>query len=264
MDGALASALLWTQRLTGLAVLLQTLELASLRRAFADDGVWRWSILRDEHRALALPLRQLFAVLLPYRAFLAVLLARAALACLLGAGVGEVAWLLALSQLLIGARFRGTFNGGSDYMTMVLLLGLSLASLPWGALPARAGLGYICAQLTLSYVIAGGVKLRQPAWRSGQALAVVLRSERYAVPGWVAALARKPKAARCVSWLVMLFELAMPWAISSPRAALVAISLGLVFHAANALALGLNRFLFAWAAAYPALWYFARALGVEP
>jgi Vitamin K-dependent gamma-carboxylase len=264
MDPSLEVALLWTQRLTGLAVCLQTLELLWLRRALADDGVWRWAILRQEHAALPAPLRGAFAVLLPYRPFVWLLVLRVPLGCLFAAGVGELGWVLLLTQLLVSARFRGTFNGGSDYMTMVLLLGSSLAALPGGgALAARAGLGYICAQLVLSYFIAGLVKLRNPAWRAGEALRTVLRSPRYAAPRWAKALAGRPTLALLASWLLMGFELGLPLSLASSSSATLAMALGLGFHVTNALVLGLNRFLFAWAAAYPALCYFAAALGAR-
>ena len=87
MQLSLELALRWTERLTALAVALQSLELLRLRRSLADDGVWRWSILRDEHARLPLLLRALFAVLLPYRAFVVLLALRLPLAAALTAGV---------------------------------------------------------------------------------------------------------------------------------------------------------------------------------
>lgn len=253
---SLEVALLWTERLTALALVLQSLELLQLRRAFADDGVWRWSILRDEQAGLLLPLRWVLALLLPYRAFVGLLVARIVLAALFSLGHGLLALPLLLSQLLVCARFRGTFNGGSDYMTVVLLLGTSVAALP-GA--ARVGLGYICVQLVMSYFIAGITKLRQPAWRSGSALATFLRSPRYAAPAWVGSAAT-PGLALVASWSVMVFEVGFPWALTGLTTAWCAALLGVGFHLANAVVFGLNRFLFAWTAAYPALLYFAAAL----
>lgn len=260
MQPSLELSLSSTERLTALAVTLQTLELLSVRRAFADDGVWRWSILRDEHARLPSPLRWGLAVLSPYRSFLMVLALRLPLAVSLAGGVSIAAWPLCLSQLAVNARFRGTFNGGSDYMTMVLLLGLSASALPFGEIAQRAGLGYICAQLVLSYFIAGLVKLRRSAWRSGHALGAFLGSERYGTPPWLQRFVT-PRVGLVLAWSVMVFELAFPLTLLRPHAALGFAALGLAFHAANAIAFGLNRFLFAWAAAYPALVYFSAALG---
>ena len=67
------AALLWTERLTALALVLQSLELLQLRSVFADDGVWRWSILREEQAGLLAPLRWVLALFLPYRPFVGVL-----------------------------------------------------------------------------------------------------------------------------------------------------------------------------------------------
>jgi len=39
---------------------------------------------------------------------------------------------------------------------------------------------------------------------------------------------------------------------------MIALAIGAAFHLANAFAFGLNRFLWAWLAAYPALWFWAR------
>ena len=74
---SLPAAVLWTERLTALALLLQTVELLQLRRAWSDAGIWRWALLAPEHRALPAPLRWLLAQLLPERRF-ALLLCRIA------------------------------------------------------------------------------------------------------------------------------------------------------------------------------------------
>jgi hypothetical protein len=256
---SLAESLLWTERLAALSVSVQTLELLRARHAFADDGVWQWQILKADHEALPGPLRWLFAQLLPYRSFLALLVMRLALSLALALGLGWAALALFVSQLAIGVRFRGTFNGGSDYMTMVVLSALGGASLaPHSETVVRACLGYVCVQLVLSYVIAGVVKLRQPAWWSGAALRAFVESPRYAAPPWFSRLAAR--AALPLSLPILLFECAFPLALAGPRVTLGFACAGALFHSANVVAFGLNRFLFAWAAAYPALFYFSAAL----
>jgi hypothetical protein len=256
---SLTDSLQWTQRLVALSVLVQTLELLHVRGIFADDGVWRWEILKAEHEALPGPLRWLFARLLPYRPFSLLLWSRIGLATALACGLDGAALPLFVSQLAIAVRFRGTFNGGSDYMTMVVLSALGLASLaPANETMARACLGYVCVQLVLSYSIAGVAKLRQPAWWKGAALRSFVTSPRYAAPRWISTLVAR--AALPLSWPVLAFEVAFPVALTGPRVALGFACAGAVFHSMNALAFGLNRFLWAWAAAYPALFYFSSAL----
>lgn len=254
-------AVSWTQRLVALALLLQTVEWLQARRLCADDGVWRWQVLEPEQRALPLVMRALLSPFMPYRGLLTLLWLRLGLVALLALGWGWAAPLLLFSQLALCVRFRGTFNGGSDYMTIVVLLSLSgsWALARWPAL-AKACLAYACAQLVLSYFIAGVVKLQNADWRSGKALASFVESGRYGTPGWlVRALSAKPRPA-LASWAVIAFECGFPLALATPSAAVTLLALGTLFHLGNAVVFGLNRFLFAWLAAYPSLVYFSAAL----
>lgn len=257
MTWSAAGALAWTERAIAIALLLQTVELLQIRRSFADDGVWRWSSLRREHGSLPLPLRLVFATVLPYRPFLVLLTARIAASALLLAGVSSAVWFLAFSQIAICVRFRGTFNGGSDSMSVLILLALCAARYPT---LHRAALLYIAVQTALSYVIAGLVKLRQPAWRSGEALRTFLSSTRYGAPAFVREYSTAASS-RLLSAAVIGFECSFPLAFLDARGCLAVLAIGICFHAANAIVFGLNRFLFAWAAAYPAVWYSSQLLG---
>jgi hypothetical protein len=262
---SLAQALEWTQRLLGLALFLQSIELLQLRRHFADDGVWVWPILRAEHAELPAPLRWVFARLMPYTVFLPLLALRLPLAVGLALGQTWAAPLLLVTQLLIGARFRGTFNGGSDSMSVVVLLALSLtAAFGGSARAANAGLGYVCVQLVFSYFIAGTVKVAKPAWRSGEALSTLLKTNRYGTPDWLQRLVARPAIAMAAAWLVIAFECAFPVSLLGPQVALPLLNVGMLFHVGNVLAFGLNRFFFAWLAAYPSLLYFSAALAQHP
>lgn len=260
-----SEALLWTERLLGLALGLQSLELLQLRRHYADDGVWAWPVLRAEHDELPAPLRWCFGLLLPYPAFFALLSLRLPLAILLALGRTWAAPLLLVGQLAIGARFRGTFNGGSDYMSVAILLALSLAA-AFREEPRAvvASLGYVCVQLVFSYFIAGAVKLTKPAWRTGEALSALFRTNRYGTPAWLQKLVGRPAVARLMAWSVMLFESGFPASLLGPRVAVPMLAWGALFHVGNVLAFGLNRFFFAWLAAYPSLLYFSERLALGP
>ncbi len=254
-------ALTWTQRLCALSLVLQSVELLLARQSWFDDGVFSWQILRAEHERLPAPLAWLFAPVMPSVAFGVLLLLRIPLACLLGAGAGYAAPLLLFSQLAIGARFRGTYNGGSDYMSVVVLCALSAAWLSAGSPTlVKASLAYACVQLVLSYFIAGVVKLVRAPWRSGAALSTLVQPEHYGTPRWVARALHAPAASRPLSWLLLAFECGFPLALTGPTLALGAMTLGLAFHIANFVVFGLNRFVFAWLAAYPSLLFFSAAL----
>jgi len=83
--------------------------------------------------------------------------------------------MLFVITLLTSLRFRGVFNGGSDAMTLSVLLALAF-------FPKNMAAYSIAIQVGISYCIAGWVKLKEPAWIQGRALKLFLSSERYSVP----------------------------------------------------------------------------------
>jgi uncharacterized membrane protein (DUF485 family) len=169
--------------------------------------------------------------------------------------------ILAAISLWQLARFAGPYNGGSDRMSFLVLWCLLAAHLappgPWQEL----ALGYLAAQLVLSYLVSGLVKLRNPDWRSGQALSEVFAYSAYPATENLRALARRKRLLWAGSWAVMLFEAAFPLALAAQPLLIAALILGAGFHLANAVLFGLNRFVWAWLAAYPSvLWLQERLL----
>ncbi|HET9931206.1 MAG TPA: hypothetical protein VFQ35_10985 [Polyangiaceae bacterium] len=244
----------WTSRLLGAALVLQTLELVQIRAALRDDGVFAWPVLRREHARLPALVRALFAPFLPYSRFVVLAWFRLGLALVLLAGESRAAPFLLFTQVAVCVRFRGTFNGGSDYMTVLVLLGLTLPAL-FGSSPlvATAGYCYVAVQLVFSYFIAGLVKWREPSWRSGTALARFTNDPRFRSPRWARALFEKPRVGTLACWAVIAFECTFPVALVDGRATLAYAIFGATFHLFNVVVFGLNRFFFAWSAAYPAL-----------
>lgn len=235
--------------LVALAVLQGTLELLAVRRSFSDDGTWRWATLAREMAWLS--------PLLSYRSFVVLLVVRLFAAILLLAGVhGPVAPLLWTSSLLVNVRFRGTTNGGSDMMIMVVLGALVLAHLmPHAEWAQQGAVLYVAAQAFMSYFIAGVAKLASAAWRDGGAMRSFLLTPHLDVPPPLVRTFASPNRLRAFAWGVMTFECAAPVALLHPLACVGYIAVALVFHLANAWALGLNRFVLAWAATWPALLY---------
>jgi hypothetical protein len=260
----LQQTLLWTAHLTALSVALQALELLQVRNSFADDGVFAWSELRRDYAQSPRLLQRALDGLLSASSFTLLLLIQLLLAVVLPWLVHPL-WpaLLFATVLLASVRFRGSYNGGSDAMTLVVLLGLSVARCqdaspaapPWGAL----GLAYIAAQLVLSYWVAGLAKLRHASWRDGRALTSLVQVRQYVVPALLTRLLRAPSVARPMSWALIAFECAFPVTLMlGSRSAALMLALGAAFHLAIALGLGLNRFLWAWLSAYPALWFWSQ------
>ena len=160
--------------------------------------------------------------------------------------------------MLISLRWRGSFNGGSDFMTLIVLMGLGLASLfPNHLLMGVGCLWYIALQTCTSYFISGLVKLKRANWRQGKALTGFIRLSIYEPGPFVKWFLESPKISLRISWVLILFECSFPLALLRFDLALAYVSFGFLFHLANFYIFGLNRFLFAWLATYPALLFAA-------
>lgn len=193
--------------LTAFAVCLQALEMLALRRCSLLAG--------------ATLLAALIALAYPHPAPLAFMLV----------GTWGTAWL-----------YRGTFNGGSDSMTVLLLLACLIAvTAPETADGMRL---FTALLLTWTYVVAGMAKLLNREWRSGRALREIVETSPFSYERCL------PVPARVAAWAVIAFECGFPLAFWVPLPFLVA---GVIFHALNVYYFGLNRFFWIWLAAYPAL-----------
>lgn len=237
-------AVLWTQRILGGGLLLQSVELFVARGIYAPGG--------------ALAGRVSVNLLLAVRAALSIWLLVAPSGVNAHLSAALLAGLLVSSAWLV-IRSRGPVCGGSDSMFFQVQLGLFLAALGFlhPTMPTL-GLGWIAAQSVLSYFLAGVGKLRNSAWRDGAALQRLFASNGSYVlwPG-----IRRLAGAKCLcallGWGIVLFELTFPAVLLVPlEGRYVFLGLALAFHVANAVVLGLNRFLWAWAATYPALLFF--------
>jgi hypothetical protein len=226
----MSEAVTWTARLFALSWLLQALELWRSRHDLRV--LFPWSIVRRD-----------YGLQLTDRAWPWLIALQAVLAPALLTTQPVFPWLALAVALLQAARFRGSYNGGSDAMTLVVLLGLALAR----TFSPQLGLAYITAQLVLSYFLAGVFKLRDPAWRDGSALPRLLAAPQYRTTPLSIPMAR------LAGYAVITFECTFPLALLDAATAWAFMLAGITFHVLNARVLGLNRFLWAWLAAYPAL-----------
>lgn len=190
---------------------------------------------------------------------------RAVLAVLLMLGLQP---LLVESALLVTAviliwRFQGPYNGGSDTMTLLVLLFLWLSHMAPTRYWQEIALGYLAIQLTLSYFQSGWVKIVNPAWRSGRALQQVFAVSAYPVSENVRLWAQRPQVILFMSWAVIGFELVFPLALFNQTLLMVALAIATLFHLANACLFGLNRFFWIWPAAFPVIvWFQSRLMSV--
>lgn len=250
------SALALCGRIISVAVILQTVELFIIRSTFVAPGIWDWQILRREYAHFPKLVRSALDATLSadrFRILLGLQLCAALL--FLVSPRPQFVFVMLLCSFLTSVRWRGAFNGGSDYMTLLVLtgvaVGLSFKSSPSVVLGC---LLYLGLQSCISYFIAGVVKLRGSEWRDGSALGAFVNSTIYSPTSAYASLASKKPLLLCLSWLLIVFECSFPVALLHPQLCLLYIGVGIGFHCGAAYVFGLNRFILAWAATYPALY----------
>ena len=247
-----ASPLDWMSRIAAIALAICALELLIVRRALADTGVFGWPVLRGDYRGAG---RWIADRLFAYPSTLGLLVLQLVVAAALPwTPRAALPWLGFATTLAIAVRFRGAYNGGSDSMLLVVTLSLAVAR----TVPtyAHVALGYCAVQLSLSYFLAGIAKLGDRAWRDGSALAILVDLPQYRVPRSLASVIRR--LSRPGVWAILAFELAFPVAFASELACTILLVIAFAFHVTNAIVYGLDRFVWAWLAAYPALVYWVQ------
>jgi hypothetical protein len=165
--------------------------------------------------------------------------------------------LVAAATLTYFSHLRRLFGlEGGDQLLLVVLVALLLRE--FFAPSSRRDeivLWLIALHAAMAYATAGIAKLSVPGWRSGEYLHRMVRSSLFGHPAAAAALA-SPSRAAVVSWLLLTFEVgfvAIFWL--PPGAELAVLAVGFAFHLANAWLMGLNGFLWAFAATYPAIYF---------
>jgi hypothetical protein len=158
-------------------------------------------------------------------------------------------------------RFEGPYNGGSDRMGILILCCLCIAQVAPSQLIKEMAFGYLALQLILSYFISGWVKIVNPDWRTGRALADVFQFSAYPVSEQLRNLAAFPALLLVMSWAVILFELLFPLTVLAGDFLIVGLIIAALFHLANACLFGLNRFFWIWLCAYPSLLWFQDRFG---
>jgi hypothetical protein len=123
------SALYFTIRavecLCAISLLIQTLEFFRIQPALRETGIWAWSKQRQELSHSPVWMQRLADFIYQDRQHHVHLILRAATATTLFFGMNSVSSVfLFISTLIILIRWRGAFNGGSDFMTLAVLTGL--------------------------------------------------------------------------------------------------------------------------------------------
>ena len=256
IDAPLVLAVRALEVLFGLSLAIQTLEFLRMGAATSDTDLWSWSLQRADipHASLRRLLDVLFAPDM-HRLNLCLRLVAAVWLAVYGSSLVLVLGLF-VSNVLVLIRWRGAFNGGSDFLTLVVLTGLLIAQavsvfgdvvLGW-----QAGLWYITIQAITSYFMSGWVKIMRREWRSGAAMTIFLNAAIYGPLAPRHAL-RNRGLALLGSWAFIVWECCAPLALVSPELATVFCAVAGVFHFLVFWFFGLNRFFWAWLASFPAI-----------
>ncbi len=256
IDAPTLMAIRATEFLLAWSLSIQTLEYLRIGKATADNGLWSWPLQRADipNATVRAALDVLFKpwmhqVHLVLRLFAAVALA------VQGASLPLIAFLFA-GNLLILIRWRGAFNGGSDFMTLVVLSGLLIAQVVAAfsneALGWQAGFWYIAIQSITSYFMSGSVKLLRREWRNGSAMTIFLNGAIYGPLSATHPL-RNRWLALLGSWGFIVWEILFPFSLFDPRLAAVFCAVAALFHFLVFWFFGLNRFFWAWVCSFPAI-----------
>lgn len=248
MDATLAFT--WVSQLLAFALFWQSLEFVKLKDQISEKGIWRWSELRNEILFLPSIVVQFLDFVMPDKNFIRLMKARMVAAVLLFL-IPQSPILLAFlfaTNFLITIRWRGSFNGGSDYMALITLLILLIGSIneKWIA----GCLWYLSIQVILSYFLAGIHKAKKAKWQRGEAAADFISAPHYQAPTFLLRALEYTSVSKVFSWSVLVFEIAFPLVLFFPKSFLIA---GALFHLSNFVIFGLNRFFWVWMATYPAL-----------
>lgn len=250
------NATIW---ICSIGVLQSALEYLSLRNQFCGRGFYSGEL--HDLRWSSGPWRPLYSVLRPDFAVAAVSAARASAAiCALLVPYNYV-W-LPLAVMFVGqlaTHYRCRYGlEGADQMTAMVLAMSCVATVYPGASTQNIALGFIAAQSCLSYFIAGISKLRGRAWRSGTAVRDIMRTQMSGRQSVWVMFRRYPSVAVALNHGIIAFECAFPLVLVMPRPAMLAyLGCGALFHLANALVMGLNAFVWAFVATYPAIFFWS-------
>ena len=253
----------WITKLAALGALVAAGELLWNRHLFRDDGLLGWPLSRMRTR-LAAPggaITRGFDQVLGWPGFGWVQASQAAAGILLLTAPAEgAAEIVALCLLVLGGwmlhlRSFGYGHYGGDRVRNVVLQALLLRHLaPGSTVAAEACLWFIAGTATLCYFAAGVCRVRLDPWQRGDALAIILRHEVWGHAGIVGLLSRQPRLGILATWGVWVLECAFPLALLLGVPGMsAALGVLLVMHLGIAWLMGLNGFVWAMAATFPAL-----------
>lgn len=223
-----------TSALLATFAIVQGFEFLALKQSYSDHGVWRWLELEPELCGQNWLLKFIFGFTLKAKNFYLLNYLRIFVAfwLLWEPSLLGISFILCIHILTL-LRWRGSFNGGSDSMHLMILICVGLCFYFDKSPKLITGcLWYITIQLCLSYFKAGYFKLKNPAWRNGLALKIFLQGRKYASTDILDFILNRRFLLVAASWLVLIFELSFPLAVLNISMAFFYIAAGAFFMSA--------------------------------
>ena len=246
--------------LGAICVVLSSLEFLLRPRLIDDASLMSWPLFRLRHPwfiegAVGGALDRVLA----YPTVFTIIAARLAAATFLVVGVEasvpHLALLATVALTTSTMMLRTTFGlEGSDQVVLLLFVTLTLIFVHPSPIVIDIGLWFIALQTALAYFTSGIYKITSRTWLDGSALVGIFGTQAYGHPAVARLLALHPQATTWLSRLFCAAECAFPLVLVLPASALPPFLVGgLLFHLCCAFFMGLNNFLWAFVAMYPAV-----------
>jgi hypothetical protein len=258
-------AVVFMAALAAVGVAIDAAQTLVARSSLAPTGLFSWKVLRlGRHYLVAGRLARPLGMLFRYPQILALPILQLACAPFLlfapllpsqvvRPTVAFAALTTAMARMLFYMRQQFGLDG-ADHMLVVVLLATGFGALFGDTAAGSAAVDYAALQLLLSYAVAGTAKAISPTWRSGHAIVGVTRTIDYGQTHVHRLVKRYRVLAKATCWSVIGFEcLAAPLILLGVKGAWVVLIAGLCFHIGVAAVMGLNVYVWAFAACYPAL-----------
>jgi hypothetical protein len=255
-----ASVLWATTSIMSIGLILSSLEWLRLRHEFGSMGIFDWKVVSLRHRFSPSTDGVLRKLAGPVGVELALgIRALAACWCLAFplADLRIPLGILVATNLFMQFRCKYGLEG-SDQMLSLISISLWIGALSQNVRVFEQAIYFIAAQSILSYFVAGLAKLYGPLWRNGLAIACILNTRDFGHSNFSSLLGRFPPLGRLLTYFIVTFECTFPLVLVLPYYYVILyILLGTVFHMATAILMGLNMFVWAFIATYPAVLYLA-------
>jgi hypothetical protein len=166
--------------------------------------------------------------------------------------------IIALTIITLLVNLRDTYsNNGSDQLTSIILIALSIAALRRGSVIVEyVSILFIAFQALLSYFTSGIYKFINVGWRNGENLQAILCTEVFGNRQIAKMMDRVPNSYILASFAVMFGEIFLGLSFLMPPFFCLCILLtGILFHIIIAAVMGLNTFVWTFASTYPAIYF---------